>query len=69
MEKGKIRTVKTRTHYTVKNAIGGSFCKRCMNWSSEAHGLRGEVCEATKKEAKENMKNYRKKKLSSNPPL
>jgi hypothetical protein len=46
-------------HYPVKNTIGGSFCKKCFNWSSQPDGLIGYECLATREEAKENMKRHK----------
>lgn len=46
----------TDIHYSVKNTLGGSFCKKCFNWSNLPDGLKGYECHATKEEAKENMK-------------
>ncbi len=46
-------------HYTVKNTMGGSFCKKCLNWSSLPDGLKGYECFATKEEIKENKITYK----------
>lgn len=48
----------TNIHYPIKNTLGGSFCKKCLNWSSLPDGLKGYECFATKKEVKENKKEY-----------
>lgn len=52
----------TKVHYTVRNTLGGSFCKKCNNWSNMPDGLKGYECEATKVEAKQNMKEHKKRK-------
>ena len=44
-------------HYPIKNTLGGSFCKKCLNWSNMPDGLKDGECEATKEEIKKN-KNY-----------
>ncbi len=54
-----------REHYSIKNNLGGSFCKKCFNWSNMPDGLKGEECSATKKEMKENKKLYLAKKNKS----
>ena len=45
-----------KPHYPVKNTLGGSFCKKCLEWSSAPDGLRGYECKATKEEIKANKK-------------
>lgn len=51
-------------HYTIKNNIGGSYCKKCLEWSSMPDGLKDGVCKATRKEAKKNI-NLIKDKLNT----
>lgn len=46
----------TNKHYSVRNNIGGSFCKKCFDWSSHPDGLKDQECKATKEEIKENKK-------------
>lgn len=46
----------TNKHYPVKNALGGSFCKKCLNWSNLPDGLVGYECLATKEDIKRNKK-------------
>ena len=46
----------TNIHYPVKNILGGSFCKKCLNWSNMPDGLKGYECSATKEEIKNNRK-------------
>ena len=48
--------MKENKHYIIKNSLGGSFCNKCLNWSSTIDGLEGEECKATKEETKENRK-------------
>lgn len=48
--------MKKKKHYIIKNRLGGSFCNKCLNWSSAPDGLEGEECKATKEEATENRK-------------
>ena len=43
-------------HFTNKNTLGGSFCNKCLEWSSEPDGLDGEECFATKEEADKNRR-------------
>lgn len=43
-------------HYSVKNTLGGSFCKKCLTWSSLPDGLEHEECLATREEIKQNEK-------------
>jgi hypothetical protein len=43
-------------HYTVKNTMGGCFCKKCLEWSNMPDGLKGRECFATRKEARANAK-------------
>lgn len=50
----------TNKHYTVKNTMGGSFCKKCFNWSSLPDGLKDYECMATKEEVKENKKVHKR---------
>ena len=50
----KIGTMKK--HYPVKNALGGSFCKKCHDWSNLPDGLKGYECLSTKEEIKRNRK-------------
>lgn len=45
-----------KKHFICKNTLGGSFCNKCLCWSSEPDGLEDEECFATKKEADENRK-------------
>ena len=51
----------SKKHYTVKNKMGGEFCKKCLDWSSIVGGLKGYECKATKEDVKWNMKMCRKK--------
>jgi len=51
-----MKTIKRKKHYPVKNTLGGSFCKKCLNWSNLPDGLKGEECLATKEEIKQNKK-------------
>lgn len=46
----------SRIHYRIKNALGGEFCKKCLNWSNRVGGLKDYECLATKQELKENKK-------------
>lgn len=48
-------------HYPVKNAFGGSFCKKCFDWSNMPDGLKNYECFASKEEAKQNIKVHRRK--------
>lgn len=50
-----------KKHYPVKNTLGGSFCKKCFDWSNMPDGLKGYECEATKQEIKENKFFLKKK--------
>jgi len=51
-------------HYTIKNTMGGSFCKKCLDWSSTPDGLKDYECLATRKEFKENKRLLNKRKPS-----
>jgi hypothetical protein len=50
----------SKVHYTIKNTLGGSFCKKCFNWSSEPDGLKDYECTATNKEKKLNKQIFKK---------
>lgn len=43
-----------KPHYPVKNTLGGSFCKKCLEWSSLPDGLKWYECKATKEDIKRN---------------
>ena len=50
-----------KKHYSVKNNLGGEFCKKCLSWSSIVGGLRDYECNATKEDIKNNkllLKSY-----------
>lgn len=49
-----------KPHYPVKNALGGEFCKKCLEWSSMVGGLKDYECKATKEEIKENKRLLKK---------
>ena len=52
---------KMKKHYSVKNNLGGEFCKKCLSWSSIVGGLRDYECNATKEDIKNNkllLKSY-----------
>lgn len=62
--------MKKKKHWTVKNSMGGCFCVKCHSWSNVPDGLKGDVCLATRKEAKENRKQLKNKiphKIVDNP--
>lgn len=59
--------MKWHIHYTVRNTLGGSFCKKCFSWSNMPDGLKGYACEATNEEKKRNLKVYKERELFAKP--